>query len=52
MEATAEQLRARIAELEETNRELVARVALLEAEREVLQSTVWEVARSSRPPAV
>lgn len=51
MDATAEQLQVRIAELERENAALRARVSQLESEREALQDTIWAGARaSSRPP--
>jgi cell division protein FtsB len=51
MDATIEQLKARITELERENAALRARVSQLESERETLQDTIWAGARaSSRPP--
>jgi cell division protein FtsB len=51
MDASIEQLKARIRELEHENAALRARVSRLESDRETLQDTIWAGARaSSRPP--
>jgi cell division protein FtsB len=51
MDATIEQLKARITELEHQNAALRARVSQLESERDTLQETIWAGAKAhSRPP--